>query len=254
MPAAASIAACAREPAISCCHIRLSNGSDALISRITAAGPSAKRPPHIALESALRPLIVPLLALALIAGCDRQKPAAPQGTDTAAADTAAADAGDEPTPPPLPKDALGSVDITHRGEAAPAVPFEGPTGSPATLATWRGKPLIVNLWATWCAPCIAEMPALDRLAAREQGRLTLVTVSQDMAGRRAVTPFFAKHGFTALQPNLDKTSALLMAVKSESLPLTIFYDAQGREQWRVTGSTDWDGAKAAKLIDGAIGA
>ena len=202
----------------------------------------------------MRPLIVPLLGLALIAGCDRQKPAAPQGAEVDASVAAGSGASAEATPSALPKDVLGHVDITHRGENAPAVPFEGPDGAPATLATWRGKPLIVNLWATWCAPCLAEMPALDKLAAREEGRLMLVTVSQDMAGKRAVGPFFAKHGFTKLQPNLDKTSELLRALKADSLPLTIFYDANGKEQWRVTGSTDWEGAKAAKLIDGAIGA
>lgn len=207
----------------------------------------------------MRPLILPLpvlalAALALVAGCDRQKPAASQGAQLDPSVADGSGAGSEATPSDLPKDALGHVDITHRGEAAPAVPFEGPDGAPATLATWRGKPLIVNLWATWCAPCLAEMPALDRLAARESARLKLVVVSQDMAGRRAVRPFFAKHGFTALTPNLDKSSDLLRALKSDSLPLTIFYDAKGHEQWRVTGSTDWDGAKAAKLIESGIGA
>ncbi|MET0270068.1 MAG: TlpA disulfide reductase family protein [Sphingomonas sp.] len=196
-------------------------------------------------------MIVPLLGLALIAGCDRQKPAAPQGADVDAA-AAGSSAGAEATPSPLEKDTLGRVDITHRGQSAPAVPFEGPDGGPATLATWRGKPLIVNLWATWCAPCLAEMPALDRLAQREAARLTLVTVSQDMAGKRAVGPYFEKNRFEALTANLDKTGELLRAVKSDSLPLTIFYDAKGREQWRVTGSTDWEGAKAAKLIETSL--
>lgn len=145
------------------------------------------------------------------------------------------------------------TDFSHKGEEAPAMPFVGPDGGPATLATFRGKPLLVNLWATWCAPCIAEMPALDRLAAREKERLQLVAISQDMAGKRAVEPFFAQAKLTTLKPYIDKENVLMLALKSETLPMTILYDSEGREMWRITGAFDWEGPAARKLLDESLG-
>ena len=192
----------------------------------------------------MRPVIallpVAFLSLAL-AGCDKAKPSDVQGKVT---DLTASDA--------MPTDTIGHVDITHRGETAPAVPFVAPDGSPATLATWRGKPLMVNLWATWCGPCVKEMPTLDALAAKD-GRFQIVAVSQDMAGQKEVAPFFAKNGFKTLKPYLDKQNVLMEALKMDTLPTTIFYDANGKEQWRVIGAMDWSGTKAQTLIDGAIG-
>ncbi len=147
---------------------------------------------------------------------------------------------------------MGTVDIAHHGEAAPAIPFLGPDGGPATLASFRGKPLLVNLWATWCAPCIREMPALDKLARDRGGDFRLIVVSQDLAGKREVDPFFARNRFVALKPYLDKQNVLMEALKTDTLPTTVFYDAKGRERWRVTGSMDWAGERAKKLIDDAL--
>ena len=150
------------------------------------------------------------------------------------------------------KEAIGKVDISHAGKDAPAIPFEGPNGGPATLASFRGKPLIVNLWATWCAPCIKEMPTLDELAVREKDRIQLIVISMDMGGRREVDPYFAKAKFKALLPYLDKQNVLMEALASDTLPTTIFYDAKGKEQWRVRGSMDWAGERAKTLIEGAM--
>lgn len=178
----------------------------------------------------MRLLMVLVLALGLGA-CDKEKSQPPQADANAT---------------------IGKVDISHVGKEAPAIPFEGPNGGPATLAAFRGKPLIVNLWATWCAPCVHEMPTLDALAEREKDRLQLIVVSMDMGGRRDVDPFFAKAKFKALQPYVDKQNVLLEALRTETLPTTIFYDAKGREQWRVTGAMDWTSERARTLIDGAI--
>ena len=179
----------------------------------------------------MRAAIALLLALA-VAGCDKPKPTQPQ-----------AEAVNEP---------IGRVDVSARGQDAPAKPFLGPDDGPATLAKFRGKPLMVNLWATWCAPCIAEMPTLDKLAGREKERFQLIVVSQDLAGRREVTPFFQKEKFANLQPYLDKENVLMEALKIDTLPTTIFYDAAGKEQWRVIGAMNWDGERAKTLIEGAL--
>ncbi len=181
-----------------------------------------------------------LLTTALVAGCDRQSPkpeqAAP-GATPAAAPAAA---------PPAP--VAGSVlDRSHKGEAAPATGFKGPDGKPLTLADFRGKPVLLNLWATWCAPCVAEMPQLDAIAAREAGKLHVLTVSQDLEGAAKVTPFFAKGGYKALKPYLDDQAALSTGFQA-NLPTTILYDSTGHEVWRNSGGQDWTSDAAAKLI------
>lgn len=180
----------------------------------------------------MRPLIACLLVLAL-AACDSKPQSPPQGG--------------------VPAESVGKVDISQRGKAMPAIPFADPNGAPATLTQFRGKPLMVNLWATWCAPCIAELPALDALAQRAGDRFRLITVSQDLEGAKAVAPFFAQRGFKALTQYSDQQNVLMAAFGTETLPTTIFFDAQGKELWRVYGAMDWNGAGASKLIGDATG-
>ncbi|MFL9840331.1 TlpA disulfide reductase family protein [Sphingomonas sp. ST-64] len=177
-----------------------------------------------------------------IAGCDKPKAPEPQATATVAADSAAG--ADEASDAP---ERIGTLDRTHKGEAAPDFAFLDPAGKPVTLAAFRGKPLLLNLWATWCAPCVREMPTLDRLAVREGEKLQVLVVSQDLEGAEKVTPFFAKAKFAALQPYLDPDVQFSTGY-GVNLPTTILYDAQGREVWRVSGDMDWDGETAAKWV------
>jgi thiol-disulfide isomerase/thioredoxin len=185
------------------------------------------------LDLFVRPLIVFVLMLSL-AACDRQSPDQPQAAQGA------------------PKEGIGVVDVSHVGQPAPAIPFLDPADAPATLATFRGKPLLVNLWATWCAPCVQEMPTLDALAGREATRFRTIVVSQDMSGRKAVSAYFAKEKFKHLEPYLDADGVLGTAIGTGTLPTTIFYDANGKEKWRVMGAMDWSGERAKKLIEGAL--
>src|SRR3546814_3107048 len=127
------------------------------------------------------------------------------------------------------------VDRAAKGQDAPATPFLDPIDQPVTLAAFRGKPLIVNLWATWCAPCLTEMPSLDRLAGQLDGKVQLIVVSADIEGRRAVTPYFEKMAFKHLRPYLDKENVLPLGVKAAGLPVTLVYDAEGKEVLRVNG-------------------
>ena len=190
----------------------------------------------------MRPGISCLLAFgALIsAGCDRQKAAEPQGGGPgASAGNKAAPAASYPT---------GRLDRSNAGTPAPAAPFEDAEGQPASLAEFRGRPLLVNLWATWCAPCVVEMPSLDRLAAREEGRVQVVAVSQDLDGRDEVDRFFARTALRNLEPFLDGDMALMSALGISTLPTTILYDAEGREVWRMTGMAEWDGDRARRLL------
>ena len=139
------------------------------------------------------------------------------------------------------------IDRSHKGEAAPTVAFTAPDDAAVTLAAFRGKPLLVNLWATWCAPCVAEMPTLDALAAKRGETMTVIAVAQDLQGAEVVDPWFQKAGLKALQPYLDPQNGLLDAYNS-ALPTSIFYDADGRELWRVVGAIDWQGAEAKALL------
>jgi thiol-disulfide isomerase/thioredoxin len=189
------------------------------------------------LEMPVRLVMIGLLAAAL-GGCDRQSPEAPQGTAPTPVASGAAGQTKHPT---------GRLDRSHAGTPAPDILFENPEGEPATFAEFRGKPLLVNLWATWCTPCVVEMPSLDVLAAREQG-VQVLALSQDTVGRDKVDAFFAKGGFKELEPYLDAELAMMTQLGLGTLPTTILYDAEGKEVWRMTGLEDWSGERAAKLL------
>jgi thiol-disulfide isomerase/thioredoxin len=202
-------------------------------------------------------LLLPGLTMALaLAGCDRQNPAAPQGNGANAAMGAAPpappgnEAGGAEANAAQAHYPTGRLDRSHAGTAAPDVAFEGPDGRPARLSAFRGRPLLVNLWATWCGPCIVEMPSLDALAGRQvegQG-VQILAISQDMEGRQKVTDFFAARNFRRLQPYLDKEMGLMTALGLETLPTTILYDSRGREVWRMTGLSEWGDERTSRLL------
>ena len=116
---------------------------------------------------------------------------------------------------------------------------------------FKGVPVLVNLWASWCAPCIKELPTLDKLAAshREDGQLGVIAVSQDTGPQPSVEAFLKKLKVEDLGAYHDTKMALSGALGPDTvLPTSILYDAQGREVWRYVGDLDWTGAEAAKLL------
>ncbi|MBC2776177.1 TlpA family protein disulfide reductase [Parasphingopyxis marina] len=187
------------------------------------------------------PVIACLLGSALLfAACDRESRDASQ-------DAVSGQPSLEGT------ETMGRVVIDYRGTAAPDLAFTSEAGQEIRLSDFEGRPLLVNLWATWCAPCIREMPTLDALAERREGSLKVLTVSQDFQGSAVVAPFFAENSFRHLEPWLDEDNAMLSALESDSLPITILYDEDGAELFRVYGGMDWSGERAETLISGAIG-
>ena len=179
------------------------------------------------------PLFSLTCAFALVlAGCDREsaEPAQPEGVEVA---------GEEFT---------GEIDRAFAGQAMPAVELTDPTGATLATASLSGKPVLVNLWATWCVPCITEMPLLDELAAELGDTVQVLTVSQDMQGAEKVAPFFAERKFAHLPQWMDPANALPPAFGASSLPLTVLYDAEGKELWRVAGGFDWSSAEAREMI------
>lgn len=188
------------------------------------------------------PLILAVLLAGSIAGCDREKAAGEQ------AGASQANVSDAQAKPARGVESFHyQLDRSQAGKPAPEVGFRGPDDAPLSLAAFRGKPLLVNLWATWCVPCVVEMPTLDKLAAASGERLTVIAVAQDIQGADVVDPWFQKAKLKALQPYLDPENHLLDAYNS-ALPTSILYDAEGREVWRIVGAIDWQGKEARALL------
>ncbi|HXH53959.1 MAG TPA: TlpA disulfide reductase family protein [Sphingomicrobium sp.] len=181
-------------------------------------------------------LILLLLALLLAAGCDRQKAEVQQGEAA------------EGVP-------SKGVDRSRAGRPLPDRELKDADDEPSSLAALAGEPVLVNLWATWCAPCVKELPTLETLSKRGQG-LRVVAVSQDMGPRRSVNAFVERLGLADLEIWHDSEMALSGALDAQVLPTTILYDRQGREMWRYVGDLDWTGEEASKLLAeaGAAGA
>lgn len=196
----------------------------------------------------MRPLIALLLSAGLmIGGCHRQSEPAPQGNRGVEEMPATAGAANTSGNEVVEEEEIGTLDRSHKGEAAPDFPFENPAGAKVTLASFRGKPVLLNLWATYCAPCVKEMPTLDALSASIGDKVEVLTLSQDFKGAEVVDPFFQKAGYKKLQPYLDKEAAFVLSM-NVNLPTTILYDSQGREVWRMLGGMDWTGQHARELI------
>ncbi len=187
---------------------------------------------------------LPLLSLTcafafVVAGCDRQsaEPAQQQESSEAQAES----------------ELTGTLDRGFAGEAMPAATLTDPSGTTLTLAELKGKPVLLNLWATWCAPCVVEMPLLDELAGELGESVRVITVSEDIKGAEAVEPFFAERGFQHLPRWMDPTNDLAIAYGGgAALPLTVLYDAEGKEVWRVMGGYDWGSAEAREQVAEAL--
>jgi thiol-disulfide isomerase/thioredoxin len=142
------------------------------------------------------------------------------------------------------------LDRSKKGTPAPDAAFKNPDGGEISLAQFKGNPVLLNLWATWCAPCVKELPTLDRLQAKHEhdGQFSVLTVSQDMGPQPSVAAFLAKLKLTRIGSFHDPKMALSGALNAEVLPTSVLFDAEGREVWRYVGDLDWSGAEAAKLL------
>lgn len=174
-------------------------------------------------------LAVAAAAALLSAGCDRQGAKQSQAGSAAEA---------EPGRPGLSRAAAGTP--------ASDVTFKDGDGEETSLQALRGRPVLLNLWATWCAPCVKELPTLDALADRPGAPLVLA-LSQDMAAQDKVRAFLAERNI-ALDAWQDSEMAMSSALGVQILPTTILYGADGKEVWRFTGDLDWTGQQAAELL------
>jgi thiol-disulfide isomerase/thioredoxin len=144
------------------------------------------------------------------------------------------------------------VDRSHKGQPAPDVGFDDPDGEQTNLTELSGKPTLVNLWATWCAPCVKELPTLNGLARARGDSFQVVAISQDSGPHPSVVAFLDSKA-PDLAPYQDSKMALSGKLNAEVLPTSILYDAQGKEVWRYVGDLDWTSPEAAKLLSEASG-
>jgi thiol-disulfide isomerase/thioredoxin len=131
----------------------------------------------------------------------------------------------------------------------PNTTFLAGDGSERTLADYRGKGIVLNFWATWCAPCVREMPQLDRLAALVRGNgVEVLTVSEDRKGMELAPAFYKKNNLNDLPVLIDIKSGLSRAIKAKGLPTTVLIDPDGKEVGRVLGVAEWDSPETVKFV------
>jgi thiol-disulfide isomerase/thioredoxin len=177
-----------------------------------------------------RSAIIPALLCLLLLGAGA---VAVGGADRTPADQTPTN---QTSPKPTP---LGVFIPAMPPRPAPAISFADLAGNGVRLADFRGRVVLVNLWATWCAPCRREMPSLDRLQSRFGDRLAIIAISEDRGGGKAVAPFLLEFGLKSVKVYLDPESAAGFAFKVAGLPSSFLIDRDGNIVGRVEGGADW---------------
>ncbi len=180
-------------------------------------------------------VILLFLAMLTVAGCDRQKPEPQQG-EAAGAPVAGIKRG---------------IDRSHKGEPFPDLTFRQDDGDGAgdmSFEPFLGVPTLVNFWASWCAPCVKELPTLKKIAWTKERDLWVLPINQDTAPQASVRAFMAKHGVEELGNYQDPGMVVSGALKVQVLPTSILFDENGREVWRYVGDLDWTGEEASRLL------
>jgi thiol-disulfide isomerase/thioredoxin len=137
---------------------------------------------------------------------------------------------------------------------APGDPFKDSAGKELHLSDFRGKLVLLNIWATWCAPCRAEMPSLDRLQAKLGGEgFMVLPVSLDRGGGPAVAVYYGQHDITHLGVYLAGQGGLQNALKIGGVPTSFLIDREGRVVGSLEGATQWDSPEALALIRSYLG-
>lgn len=144
---------------------------------------------------------------------------------------------------------IAKVELKEPRAAIPAFPFKNLDGSDASYDAFKGKVVLINFWATWCIPCVKEMPSLNKLAGTiGKDKFSVLALSLDGPTRAKVAPFIRDKELTALDVYLDDKRAAYGKLDILVLPTSILVDKQGREVGRLAGEAEWDTSEAAALI------
>lgn len=188
-----------------------------------------------ALWAALTLVAVGAIALAYVLFAASSKPETQQGLSRFATGEMARLYVEE-APPPMPTRALRDA-----------------AGNETTLASYQGQVVVLNLWATWCAPCMEEMPSLAVLQRNFEGRIAVVPISVDSEGERAKAISELQRLSGGSLPFLqDMTRGVLFDAQAAGMPVTIIYNRQGQEIARLAGGADWGSEDASRLIEAVL--
>jgi thiol-disulfide isomerase/thioredoxin len=133
--------------------------------------------------------------------------------------------------------------------AAPHLVFSNTKGERLSLADYTGHALVVNLWATWCAPCIAEIPSFSALAPRvKSSGVLILPISIDLTGAAVVRPFYAAHGIHTLPILLDPNGENMQVLNTDSIPLTIILNGAGQLVARLNGAANWNTPRTIEFL------
>jgi thiol-disulfide isomerase/thioredoxin len=151
------------------------------------------------------------------------------------------------------KGGLGKLVWAQAPKVLPEIAFTDGDGQPKTLADWKGKVVLLNLWATWCAPCKVEMPSLNRLQAQLGGAdFAVVPISLDRGGADLPRKFLNGNNLTGLPLLIDPTGGMAGKLDAIGLPASLILDREGREVARLLGPAEWDGPASLELIRAVI--
>jgi len=152
------------------------------------------------------------------------------------------------------QETLGQFSPVVPPRPAPALEFSADDGKRAALADFKGRWVLLNLWATWCGPCITEMPSLDRLQAQFDPLLTVLAISEDRKGGETVDPFIAKLGLKSLKIYLDAGGKIVSPLEVNGLPTSYLIDPEGHIRARLEGAADWDAPTTRRDLEKLMGA
>ena len=139
--------------------------------------------------------------------------------------------------------------MTSRLRPSPEVAWRDAGGQEVSLATFRGKVVMLNFWASWCSPCLRELPSINRLQARLGGdQFTVVALNVDRGGKSVASRYTRRLKLDKLELYLDQDNTTAKSMKLQSMPTTIIFDAKGREVGRLVGAAEWDMEEAVNLI------
>jgi thiol-disulfide isomerase/thioredoxin len=149
-------------------------------------------------------------------------------------------------PSARPQTGVGWADAPR---PVPDIRFHDANGRPRSLSNFRGKVVLLNVWATWCAPCRKEMPALDRLQQALGGPdFHVVALSIDSGGTSVVRQFYDEIGIRALEIYVDTTTEATSKLGALGIPTTLLLDREGRERWRKSGPAEWDSPEIVESL------
>lgn len=151
----------------------------------------------------------------------------------------------------LAKGEMSKLTLPAEATAAPANSFYDAAGKPLRIADFKGKVVVLNLWATWCAPCVTEMPTLAKLQTHYAGKpVEVVTVSVDSASSQdKARAFIAKHAPLKYYYDPQMKLPFAFTPPATGMPTTVIFGADGVERGRLAGGADWSGDEAKALVD-----